>query len=326
MSLPFAAEAPANIALIKYMGKAGLGNRPHNPSLSYTLDHLKTRVELTPYDGSTDRWEPLNIPGFNVALSEQGQARFLNHLQFLKNEWGINQTFLVRSGNDFPADCGLASSASSFAALTRATRQAAIEFGKEGLAEDLKAHDLARLSQKGSGSSCRSFFSPWALWDDEGARAVELPSFPMLHAVVILDSGKKMVSSSEAHRRVMTSLLMTGRKERAEERLQILLNALKTGDWQLSWQTVWNEFFDMHALFETSNPPFSYFNGAVIEVLNFLREDFLRRKDGPLVTMDAGANIHLLYRGEQKSLFLEHRIQLKPRGRILSSLKEHEEF
>ena len=43
------ASAPSNIALIKYMGKTDeQDNRPTNRSLSYTLNHLRTTVELTP--------------------------------------------------------------------------------------------------------------------------------------------------------------------------------------------------------------------------------------------------------------------------------------
>ena len=39
------ASAPANIALIKYMGKTDvLSNRPTNSSLSWTLGHLQTFV------------------------------------------------------------------------------------------------------------------------------------------------------------------------------------------------------------------------------------------------------------------------------------------
>lgn len=40
------AHAPANIALIKYMGKKDNANTPDNPSLSYTLNELKSTVRL----------------------------------------------------------------------------------------------------------------------------------------------------------------------------------------------------------------------------------------------------------------------------------------
>ena len=67
------ADMPSNIALIKYMGKTDSSvNLPTNPSISYTLNHLLTRVELTEID-SQDHWLPLNSGDFVApTLSLQG--------------------------------------------------------------------------------------------------------------------------------------------------------------------------------------------------------------------------------------------------------------
>jgi len=74
------AQAPANIALIKYMGKDNPEtNLPANPSLSFTLEHLKSNVSLESCAGTTDFWEPLEIPGIDhFELSHAAQQRFLN--------------------------------------------------------------------------------------------------------------------------------------------------------------------------------------------------------------------------------------------------------
>lgn len=72
-------SAPANIALIKYMGKLDSKvNRPTNSSLSYTLENLKTFVRLT-YLGESaeDRWQAMTKEDCQpLDLSEQGQHRF----------------------------------------------------------------------------------------------------------------------------------------------------------------------------------------------------------------------------------------------------------
>ena len=48
------AQAPANIALIKYMGKENEHtNSPANPSLSYTLPHLLSHVTLDQHEASS---------------------------------------------------------------------------------------------------------------------------------------------------------------------------------------------------------------------------------------------------------------------------------
>ena len=55
------AEAPSNIALIKYMGKKNTElNLPDNPSISYTLPHLLTKVQIELTDYPEDSWEPLH--------------------------------------------------------------------------------------------------------------------------------------------------------------------------------------------------------------------------------------------------------------------------
>lgn len=56
----------------------------------------------------------------------------------------------------------------------------------------------------------------------------------------------------------------------------------------------------MHALFETAQPPFGYMAPASLEILTKARQLWQNDNDGPIVTMDAGPNVHLLWRSEQK--------------------------
>ena len=67
----------------------------------------------------------------------------------------------------------------------------------------------------------------------------------------------------------------------------------------------------MHALFSTCDSPFSYITPRSKEVLQLLQELWERENDGPIVTMDAGPNIHLLYRPDQTLLaqkFKQHHL------------------
>lgn len=314
-------SAPSNIALIKYMGKTdAAGNRPTNRSLSFTLNGLRTHIELeTASDDSLkDSWEPLVAPGLEpLALSQKGRIRFLTHLSRIKNVWGYAGGFVVRSANDFPADCGLASSASSFAALTSVACRALAELtGRSPMSE----REVAELSRQGSGSSCRSLFSPWALWDTDGARAIELPFGDLLHQAVIVEDRRKDVSSSDAHARVSASPLFQGRPERAEQRLQDLMAAFESRDWRSARQICWAEFWDMHALFETTPEPFGYMNGGSLEVLDFVRREMWGEADGgPIVTMDAGANVHLLHRRDRITDLERVRTVFESRFRIIES-------
>ena len=181
------ASAPSNIALIKYMGKVNTAdNSPCNSSLSYTLEHLRTFIRIQKTDGLTaDQWKPFERSDLRpIELSEKGRVKFLNHFAVLKKEFGIEGFFEIQSANNFPSDCGLASSASSFAALTAVTHKWAVE--NKGL-KPYSETQLALLSKKGSGSSCRSLFSPWSVWSKETVSSVELPVRNLKHQVILCD-------------------------------------------------------------------------------------------------------------------------------------------
>ena len=300
-------SAPSNIALIKYMGKIeGTGNKPTNGSLSYTLENLRTFVRLTMIDGNQDQWRAFVREDLQpLDLSEKGQHRFLKHLANLKTRWGIEKSFLVESANNFPSDCGLASSASSFAALTLAAAEMFQKINPQPWGADKKT--LSELSRQGSGSSCRSLFSPWALWQAEYAEPMGLEITHMHHIVVVVEDSKKEVSSSDAHKLVTTSPRFVGRPERAEIRLKDLVHSLRFNDWHMARQIVWDEFIDMHRLFETSTPAFTYMTEGSKKVLEDCQKLWNRWQDGPLVTMDAGANVHMLFRNDQKKFFAEYR-------------------
>ncbi len=292
--------APANLALIKYMGKMDRElNRPTNSSLSMTLTHLQTHVRITEAaNTSADLWKPWNHEQAKaVDLSTAGQERFLKHFRYLKQHWGIDKNFLLESFNNFPSDCGLASSASAFAALTKASIEL---FQNTQPRADYDIDQLPEYSRRASGSSCRSFSGPFVLWYSEGVRPLEFPFGGLSHQVVVVSSEKKKVSSSEAHRRVVSSLLFRDRPARAEERLALLLEAFRQINWREAFEICWAEFMDMHALFETSQPSFGYVGSGSRQVLETLQNYWDEHGDGPLVTMDAGPNVHMLYRQDQK--------------------------
>lgn len=291
-------QAPANIALIKYMGKKdGSSNLPDNPSLSYTLNDLLSNVSLEAYPGNKDFWEPLHTPGVpELTLSLDAQNRFLKHLAFLKTNFNYTGAFIVRSCNNFPHSSGLASSASSFAALTRCAVLALSELTN---VPPPSIETQANLSRLGSGSSCRSFFSPWALWDDSHVSAIDLPYNELHHEVIIISHSVKEISSSLAHKLVQSSALYKERSERARMNLNQLLDAFRAYDWTLAHNICWKEFQDMHELFSSGSQPFTYMTDRTTEVLNHLQDLWQRNGDGPIVTMDAGPNVHLLYRPDQ---------------------------
>ena len=328
-------SAPSNIALIKYMGKVDSRsgssgtmltnaatvtefsrNRPTNSSLSWTLQHLRTfvRIRTLGADAEADVWRPFIRSDLLVMeLSEIGLAKYLNFFSELKKEFKLKDFYEIESGNNFPSDAGLASSASSFAALTLVAHEL---YKKNGGQSVYTPKELAKISQKGSGSSCRSFFKTWSLWHQTGAEGINLPFENLHHLVIICDDKKKAVTSSEAHVRVITSDMFRGRPERAEDRLQSLITHMRAKNWKQCFHICWNEFWDMHNLFHTSNPPFVYMSDQTMKALNSLLKFWQTYDDGPLITMDAGSHIHLLFREDQLELKQNIEIAFAPHFKI----------
>ncbi len=300
------ASAPSNIALIKYMGKESGGeNVAVNPSLSMTLDAFRTQVEIEKIgEEGPDRWRQL---ANTDPLRASSTTRFVNFFTKLKIEQGISGAFEIRSGNNFPSDAGLASSASSFAALTLAAYEAFSSLASRPLPS--KA-EMALKSRTGSGSSCRSFFGPWCAWEGKSIGAVESGLPPLVDLVAVMDGGFKKVSSSDAHRRVQSSPLFEGRVDRAQKRMREITGALSEGHFQKVAEISWAELWDMHSLFHTAEPPFFYFAPETISVLRWCENFWEKNGRGPIATIDAGPNVHFLvpesateeYRRELESL------------------------
>ena len=320
------ASAPSNIALIKYAGKKDKENRPINPSLSYTLKHFISTVEITPLPEkeapATDIWKPLKDTTYPLNLSSEAITRFLKFFQYLKNTFEIDGFFCLGSGNNFPASCGVASSASSFCALTLATYKTAQDRSEKK--KELSLSELSALSRQGSGSSCRSFFHPWALWENNTASEISIEPFPyLIHQLVLSDEKQKPVSSSEAHQRILTSPCFKNREQRAKKRLSSLLSALQKNNWMECFQIVWEEFEDLHQLYETANPPIRYRTGSTYKILDMVKDFWEETGTGPLVTMDAGSPVHLLYRPDQKEIYKNLAGRLSKEFKIIYSQPPH---
>ncbi len=296
------AESPSNIAIIKYMGKYAL-NIPGNKSLSYTINRFKSRVELELIEGKEDKFTPLeNIGYLDLQISNEGVQRFLSHLHYLKNVFACKENFIVKSANNFPNDTGIASSASSFAALTTCALNAFCDILKIDMPNQ---QEMSRLSRFGSGSSCRSFFAPWAAWESEYAEEVNFPFQNIFHQIALVAMTPKIVPSSKAHIEVLRSLLYEGRASRAARRFNEFVLAMEAKDWEKGYIIAWQEFFDMHALFCTSSKPFWYMNSGTLCTLRHVSNFWDTHHDGPIVTVDAGPNVHFLWRDDQKELATE---------------------
>ena len=305
-----------------------------NSSLSYTLKHFVTAVQIEPGSHKDTCRSFRDYPFKNrkfyhsskelsvdSALSQSEEKKFLDFFKFLKRFFLIPGYYTISSQNNFPRSIGAASSASSFSALTLAVYKLAKEKSslEQSKFRSIKAQELAHLSRVGSGSSGRSLFAPWCLWEGYKIHSFECSWNHFLHQLVIVDDKDKKISSTTAHQRIETSPQFAQRADRANKRLVALKASLNLEDWKQSFQICYEEFLDIHSLFESAKTPFSYKTEVTQKVLGYVAQFWKKYKDGPLITMDAGPNVHLLYRKDQKKYQEEISQQLSD-FTVLSSL------
>ena len=296
------AEAPPNIALIKYWGMRDptLG-LPHNSSLSVTLDrfHSRTTVAFAP-EFEEDRFI------LNRRLQDGApRGDVVALLDRIREAAGSHRRAEVRSSNNFPTASGLASSASGFAALALA--------GSEAAGLGWNAERVSQLARMGSGSACRSLFGGFVEWragvspDGRDSYAHSLfreDHWPELidFVVLLLDAPVKEVRSSVAMQRTVRSAPgYWARVEEVPERLRAMVAAIRARDAPKLFHLVIEECDSFRGVCETTDPPLDYLSRTSREILDAVR--ILNREAGdPIVgyTHDAGAHLHLFTLAEHE--------------------------
>ncbi|BDR53996.1 diphosphomevalonate decarboxylase [Bombiscardovia apis] len=288
------ARANANIALIKYWGKADEDLIiPTTSSLSLTLDGLSTRtqVEFLAQSYGPDQLTIDDQPQGGKAL-----ARVSRFLDIVRRRAGIDAPARVNSYNTVPYGAGLASSSSAFAALAGAASAAA------GL--DLGRQELSRLARRGSGSACRSLYGGLVQWqagsDDASSYALPVESDMDLALVVVLISGQeKQISSREGMRRtVQTSPLYRAWVEQSRLDLQDALKAIQYEDLEALGAIAEANAMGMHAAMLASRPAVCYWLPDTLSAMEAVGQ--IRAEGLPAWgTMDAGPNMKVLTSGAQ---------------------------
>lgn len=290
------AVAHANIALIKYWGKADDDLIiPVTPSLSLTLDALytTTTVRFGRVDADTATLDGEPVTG-------KAMARIVALLDLVRERAGITARAEVTSVNTVPTAAGLASSASGFAALAGAAAAAA------GL--DLPDRELSRLARRGSGSASRSVFGGLAVWhagtDDASSYAepVDDPTdlaSKLAMVVLVLDAGEKSVSSREGMARtVRTSPDYRPWVDAHAGHLATALSAVKAGDLEQLGAVAEENAAGMHGTMRSAVPPVDYLTDqsrAALAAVRAAREAGLPA----WATMDAGPNVKVLTSAER---------------------------
>jgi diphosphomevalonate decarboxylase len=299
-------RCPSNIAIVKYWGKYA-DQIPANASLSLTLSKSVSKTQID-FSYSEKNNEPLLEFTFQGRTQAEFTSRISKYLNSIVSymPWLQNTDLVIRSENTFPHSSGIASSASALSAL--AIGICNIEEILYGSSDPesfkKKASFLARL---GSGSASRSVYGKMAAWGHTSAWSESSDEYAipltcihenymgMKDSILIIESGQKEVSSSLGHDLMKTNPYAKIRFEAAEENMQKLSSVLKSGDLRQFIDIMENEALSLHAMMMTSSPGFILMKPNTLEAIQRIRK--YRNSTGKSIgfTLDAGANVHILY-------------------------------
>lgn len=299
-------QSPSNIALVKYWGKYG-EQLPQNPSISFTLSNCNTDTTLQFIPNKSNEYEvEVYLEGDRKESFEPKILTFFERIQkfvpFIKD-----YAFKIETSNSFPHSSGIASSASGMSAIALCLMDMERQMNPD-LTSDYFNEKASFLARLGSGSACRSVEGPLVVWGEHNEIASstnltgikyrgEVHSFfdAYQDTILLVDKGEKQVSSTVGHGLMHGHAFAKARFSQAHDNLSHLMTALKEGDSDAFISIVESEALTLHAMMMTSHPYFILMKPNTLEIINHIWQ--FRKDTGSKVcfTLDAGANVHVLY-------------------------------
>jgi diphosphomevalonate decarboxylase len=315
----FTWQTPSNIALVKYWGKSN-PQIPKNASISFTLNncHTITTVDFAHKQSSELDLESEKLVTFNLFFEGKQKDEFKPKIaEFFKRvqeycPYIFEYEMTINSTNSFPHSSGIASSASGLSAIAMCLMSLEKELSAELSTEFInkKASFLARL---GSGSASRSIEGPLVVWgkhpEIEGSSDLFGVQFPhKVHSVfenyqdviLLVDKGEKQVSSTVGHKLMINHPFAENRFKQANENLGTMSKILQEGTTADFINLVESEALTLHAMMMTSNPYFILMKPNTLEIINKIWEYRQENNSAICFTLDAGANVHVLFPENEK--------------------------
>ncbi|HQE34458.1 MAG TPA: diphosphomevalonate decarboxylase, partial [Flavobacterium alvei] len=310
-------SSPSNIALVKYWGKKD-SQIPANPSVSFTLNNCKTITKL-----AFDKKQNQDTFSFDLLFEgkpkedfkpkiQQFFERVLVYLPFLKD-----YHFTIDTQNTFPHSSGIASSASGMAALAMNLMSLEKVLNPE-MSDDYFYHKASFLARLGSGSACRSVKGEVVVWGNhnniQGSSDLFGVAFPKaIHenfknfqdTILLVDKGEKQVSSSVGHNLMNGHPFAERRFKQAHENLDKLISVFESGNLEEFITIVESEALTLHSMMMTSIPYFILMKPNTLQIINAIWKYRNETKIPVCFTLDAGANVHVLYPETVKETVLQ---------------------
>ena len=310
-------SAPSNIALLKYWGKKD-NQIPANPSVSFTLNNCKTITKL-----AFAKKEKQDTFSFDLLFEGKPKEDFKPKIQKFLERIEIYLPFLkdyhftIDTENTFPHSSGIASSASGMAALALNLMRLEKELNPE-MTEEYFFQKASMLARLGSGSACRSVKGQVVVWGNhkniKGSSDLFGIEFPYaIHdnfknfqdTILLVDKGEKQVSSTVGHDLMHDHPFAERRFAQAHENLDSLKAIFANGNLEEFIQIVESEALTLHAMMMTSMPYFILMKPNTLEIINAIWKFRNDTKIAVCFTLDAGANVHVLYPNKDKEIVLQ---------------------
>ena len=309
----FTWQSPSNIALVKYWGKSE-PQIPKNSSISFTLNncHTTTSLEFSKKENPDNDYSIKVI--FEGKIKEDFKPKIVKFFERIEKyiPFVTEYHFVIKTKNSFPHSSGIASSASGMSALALCLMSIEKELNPEITQEYLlrKASFLARL---GSGSAARSIEGKIVVWgkhkninNSSDLYGVKFPN--KIHknfknyqdTILLVDKGEKQVSSTVGHNLMHNHPFAQQRFDQANENISKLSEILQSGNLKTFINLVESEALTLHAMMMTSNPYFILIKPNTLRIINKIWEYRKNTKSNICFTLDAGANIHVLFPEKEK--------------------------
>ena len=300
------ASCPSNIALIKYWGKYE-NQIPANPSISYTLNHCRTNTTMEFFAGEDFSVQTFLAGNEEKKFAEKIEKYFKNIEPYLP--WVLKGKYIIKTENTFPHSSGIASSASGFGAIAKCLMNLDEIFNSNNQQPEFTNQKASFLARLGSGSACRSLYEGLVVWGKtaEVEGSSDLFAVPYnndeIHPifknfndwVLLIHEGQKSVSSTVGHGLMNTNPYAERRFQEAHENFTKLKTILSSGDMEGFIKLVEHEALTLHAMMMMSEPAFILMQTGTLQVINKIWD--FRKITGLALffTLDAGANVHLLF-------------------------------
>ena len=312
-------KAPSNIALIKYWGKKG-HQLPENASLSMTLDSTSTTTHLSVFNkGKLEAGLSLQyfFHGERHLKFEHKIDMYLHSIQ-PEMPFLFDYRLVFRSENNFPHSAGIASSASSLAAIALCLVSLEEWVTQKKMDEHSFFQRASRFARLGSGSASRSVYGGLVSWgtskeiehsSDDYATPFPLPKGSRMgqlrDIILIVSSDEKAVSSSQGHAMMKEHPYREGRNVQARLNMEQLKVAIDSEEHSLFAKITENEALSLHALLLASTPAGILLHPNTLHIIREIKEF---KESSPVdlsFTLDAGPNVHLLFFDDQREAVLQ---------------------